>query len=218
MRAPKGKIEGKKNPERKRSSISKYLDGFASPTIAQNPGIQPCPKCPQVFPRKPLLDMHIKMMHKGEKNATDEDDDEDFEIEIKKPKIEPKVELKEETPEEENDLELVTESEGGTSEFYNSEELAVCEAENHSAFYDDSVPCAANAPPDEELEPCQFENCTKKFLNYYSMMRHLAFFHYPEKTASIMNLKVVKRTNGGKSKIIDKIKEEEMLIDHEMAD
>jgi len=216
MRAPKSKIkiEGKKNPERKRSSISKYLDGF--PT--QNPGIHQCPKCPQVFPRKPLLDMHIKMCDKVP--ATDEDDDEDFEIELKRPKIDPIIELKvkEEIVEPDPEPDLVAESEVGSSEFYTSEEIAVCEAENHSSFYDETVACAANAPPDEELEPCQFDNCNKKFLNYYSMMRHLAFFHYPEKTASIMNLKVVKRTSGGKSKHIDKIKEEEMLIDHEMAD
>ena len=222
MRAPKSKIkiEGKKNPERKRSSISKYLEGLTFPGSAQNPGIQQCPKCPQVFPRKPLLDMHIKMSHKGE-NATDEDDDEDFEIELKRPKIEPEVELKEEITEsnqDEQEPDLEAESEVGSSEFYNKEEIAVCEAENHSSFYDETVASAANAPPDEELEPCQFEDCNKKFLNYYSMMRHLAFFHYPEKTASIMNLKVVKRTTGGKSKNIDKIKEEEMLIDHEMAD
>ena len=222
MRAPKGKVEPvKKTPGRKRTSISKYLDGI-SPEMTANPGIQPCPKCPQVFPRKPLLDMHIKMMHKKDKNEAKEDKNEEVKVKTE-PKLELKVEKEEPSEEPEQSPESIENNETeilepeGTNDFYTKEEIAVCEAENHSSFYDDSVACAANAPPEEELEPCQFENCNRKFLTYYSMMRHLAFFHYPEKTASIMNLKVVKRTSEKRRKI-DKIKEEEMLIDHEMAD
>jgi len=76
--------------------------------------------------------------------------------------------------------------------FYTKEELAKCKSENHQKFYDDSVACAENADPEEELEKCP--DCERKFVSYFSMMRHIAFFHRPEKTASIMKLTPIPRT------------------------
>ena len=179
------KIVIKKPPERKRTSISKYLEDYHT-DISQNPAINACSKCPQVFPRKSILDMHIRMSHKNEK-----DDEEDIEI---------KQEIKVETPEifDEEDTPIIQvakkarksrREQKNTDEFYSAEDIAKCQSENHHLFYEDSVPCEANADPSEEREPCIESGCDRKFISYFSMMRHVAFFHRPEKTAKIMKLK-----------------------------
>ena len=49
--------------------------------------------------------------------------------------------------------------------FYTKEELAKCKSENHHKFYDDSVACAENADPEEELEKCP--DCERKFVSYF---------------------------------------------------
>lgn len=36
------------------------------------------------------------------------------------------------------------------------------------------------------------EGCPKKFLSYFSMMRHVAFKHYPDKTARLMKVEPLK--------------------------
>ena len=47
--------------------------------------------------------------------------------------------------------------------------------------------------PDELLEECLYKDeCTRKFCSYFSMMRHVAFFHRPERTAELMKLKLKK--------------------------
>merc|ERR1719510_1717183 len=111
-------------------------------------------------------------------------------VEVKEEKIEveekvkpPKKRLRRKSP--------VKKQEEYEGTFYTKEELAVSKLENHHLFYDDSVTCAANADPNEELENCP--NCERKFVSYFSMMRHFAFFHRPEKTASIMKLKPIPR-------------------------
>ena len=43
--------------------------------------------------------------------------------------------------------------------------------------------------PDELLEECLYKDeCSRKFCSYFSMMRHVAFFHRPERTAELMKL------------------------------
>ena len=45
--------------------------------------------------------------------------------------------------------------------------------------------------PDEFLEECLYKDeCSRKFCSYFSMMRHVAFFHRPERTAELMKLKL----------------------------
>ena len=47
--------------------------------------------------------------------------------------------------------------------------------------------------PDELLEECLYKDeCSRKFCSYFSMMRHVAFFHRPERTAELMKLKLKK--------------------------
>ena len=44
---------------------------------------------------------------------------------------------------------------------------------------------------DEIFEECLYkEECTRKFSSYFSMMRHVAFSHRPERTAELMKLKL----------------------------
>ena len=76
------------------------------------------------------------------------------------------------------------------SDFFTPEEVAVNQAENHALFYDDSVPCEATAAPEEEREPCLEPDCDRKFISYFSMMRHVAFFHRAKKTATILRQKM----------------------------
>ncbi len=42
--------------------------------------------------------------------------------------------------------------------------------------------------PQELVEPCIIDGCERKFYSYFSMMRHVAFTHRPEKTMSLMKL------------------------------
>ena len=77
-------------------------------------------------------------------------------------------------------------------DFFTPEEVADNRAANHQDFYDDSVPCEATAAPDEEREPCLEPECDRKFISYFSMMRHVAFFHRAGKTARIIRLKMPK--------------------------
>ena len=37
-------------------------------------------------------------------------------------------------------------------------------------------------------EDCIIEGCSRKFLTYFSMMRHVAFHHRPARTARLMKL------------------------------
>ena len=47
--------------------------------------------------------------------------------------------------------------------------------------------------PDETFEECLYKDeCARKFCSYFSMMRHVAFFHRPERTAELMKLKLKK--------------------------
>ena len=47
--------------------------------------------------------------------------------------------------------------------------------------------------PDEIFEECLYKDeCARKFCSYFSMMRHVAFFHRPERTAELMKLKLKK--------------------------
>ena len=63
-KSPRTPVEGKKTPsERKKTPISKYLKDYHI-DVSSNTAIQQCPKCPQVFTRKAILDMHIRMSHK----------------------------------------------------------------------------------------------------------------------------------------------------------
>ena len=46
---------------------------------------------------------------------------------------------------------------------------------------------------DEMVEECLYKDeCARKFCSYFSMMRHVAFFHRPERTAELMKLKLKK--------------------------
>ena len=78
--------------------------------------------------------------------------------------------------------------------FFTPEEQEAWNAEDHQSFYPDSVPCEAKADPEEERESCLDPKCDRKFLNYFSMMRHVAFAHYPARTAKAMKLKVLKKS------------------------
>ena len=47
---------------------------------------------------------------------------------------------------------------------------------------------------DEMVEECLYKDeCARKFSSYFSMMRHVAFFHRPETTAELMKLKLKKQ-------------------------
>ncbi len=209
---------GVKRPasDRIKTPISKYLNNFKA-DIAQNPGIQPCPHCRQVFPRKSILDLHVRMTHKKQdenpvKVEVKEETILESDLEVKEnsqalynPPREPSPPpappakkrkqshsnlLKELEEEVERSYEAMKKSRG----FYTPEELKKCEAEKHEDFYDNTVSCEANAEPDDEREACIEPGCSRKFINYFSMMRHVAFFHRPEKTAKLMKVKVFNRS------------------------
>lgn len=78
--------------------------------------------------------------------------------------------------------------------FYNEEELESADKEQHDRFYGESVPCHANAPADQARELCLYnKECNRQFVSYFSMMRHVAFHHRPDKTLGLMKLKKVAR-------------------------
>ena len=79
--------------------------------------------------------------------------------------------------------------------FFTPEEQEAWNAEDHQSFYPESVPCEAKADPEEERESCLDPKCDRKFLNYFSMMRHFAFAHNPARTAKAMKLKVLKKSH-----------------------
>ena len=76
------------------------------------------------------------------------------------------------------------ESDNGT--FYTKEELDLNKLENHQLFYDDKVICEASAPLTQARVFCF--KCDRKFIDSSSLQRHVAFRHFPEKTARLMNL------------------------------
>ena len=62
----------KKNPARKKSTLARYFGDRETIKNAENAGILPCPKCPQVFTRKNILRVHLKMAHESEIKADEE--------------------------------------------------------------------------------------------------------------------------------------------------
>ena len=73
----------------------------------------------------------------------------------------------------------------------------VCNKDNKENRSEDSngttKPSETPDDPDELLEECLYKDeCTRKFCSYFSMMRHVAFFHRPERTAELMKLKLKK--------------------------
>jgi len=234
-KSPRTPVEGKKTPsERKKTPISKYLKDYHI-DVSSNTAIQQCPKCPQVFTRKAILDMHIRMSHKSKdtpvvpvaeeslalpatskeievKKEEEPEKEESVEpekveiidsaikdisedVQIKEEIIETKVEEEEETVEpprkrlRKQQSPLVKEVTDDS--FYTKEELAVSKLENHHLFFDDDVPCEANTPLEEDRECCP--KCDRKFITYFSMMRHVAFAHYPAETARLMKLPAIPR-------------------------
>ena len=107
--------------------------------------------------------------------------------------LEPKVEVLPD-PEPPEVIEVETEEPDESQPFFSPQELKVWDAEDHQSFYPDSVPCVATADPKEEVESCIDPKCDRKFLSYFSMMRHVAFAHYPARTAKAMKLKVLKKS------------------------
>ncbi len=155
------------------------------------PGDFRCEECNRTFTRASVLKVHMQMIHGDVK--TEPEDEFDQEISFnnaeknggskkrKKPAEEQKVEDLYEKPGEDN------------GPFYNDDELKSVLKEKHQDFFDDSVPCHETADPAEDREPCLIETCERQFLSYFSMMRHVAFFHRPEKTVASMKLRVLKR-------------------------
>ena len=66
--------------------------------------------------------------------------------------------------------------------------------ENRSENTNETIkPSEIPDEPDELLEECLYKDeCSRKFCSYFSMMRHVAFFHRPERTAELMKLKLKK--------------------------
>ena len=63
----------KKNPARNRkSTLARYFGDNETIKQAENAGILPCPKCPQVFTRKNILKVHLRMSHQGEISADEQ--------------------------------------------------------------------------------------------------------------------------------------------------
>jgi KRAB domain-containing zinc finger protein len=81
------------------------------------------------------------------------------------------------------------ESENGS--FYTKEELDLNKLENHHLFYDDKVNCEASAPLTQARVFCS--KCDRKFIDSSSLQRHVAFRHFPKKTARHMNLTSIPR-------------------------
>ena len=60
----------KKNPAKNQeSTLARYFGDNETFKQAENAGILPCPKCPQVFTRKNVLKIHLQMSHQGEISA-----------------------------------------------------------------------------------------------------------------------------------------------------
>lgn len=172
-------------PRPKRKKMSKKSPWSPDNSRTGTPLIdEPCSVCNKVFTRQSVLDMHMKMAH-GSAVETIEVEPElnglMLNQELSKDKALPPVEDPFEDPETSKEP------------FYTTQELEQCVSAKHHDFYPDAVPCDANAGADEEREPCLIVECDRKFLSYFSMMRHVAFFHRPAKTASLMNLRVLKR-------------------------
>ena len=80
-----------KKVKRKKSTLAKYFGDNETIKMAENAGILPCPKCPQVFTRKNILRVHLKLSHENEIKA-----DEENGIDIdQKPPIEIQTEITE---------------------------------------------------------------------------------------------------------------------------
>ena len=75
--------------------------------------------------------------------------------------------------------------------FYSKEELDLNKLENHHLFYDDKVNCEASAPFTQDRVFCP--KCDRKFIDSSSLQRHVAFRHFPKKTARGMNLTPIPR-------------------------
>ena len=96
-KSPRTPVEGKKTPsERKKTPISKYLKDYHI-DVSSNTAIQQCPKCPQVFTRKAILDMHIRMSHKSKDTPVEES--------LALPATSKEIEVKKEEPEKEESVE-----------------------------------------------------------------------------------------------------------------
>ena len=99
-KSPRTPVEGKKTPsERKKTPISKYLKDYHI-DVSSNVAIQQCPKCPQVFTRKAILDMHIRMSHKSKDTPVVA-----LEESLVVPANPKEIEIKEEEPEKEDIVE-----------------------------------------------------------------------------------------------------------------
>ena len=80
----------------------------------------------------------------------------------------------------------ISDHETDNGSFYTKEELDLNKLENHQLFYDDKVDCEASAPLTLARVFCY--KCDRKFIDSSSLQRHVAFRHFPEKTARLMNL------------------------------
>ena len=80
----------------------------------------------------------------------------------------------------------ISDHEGENGSFYTKKELDLNKLENHHLFYDDKVNCEASAPLTQARVFCS--KCDRKFIDSSSLQRHVAFRHFPKKTARHMNL------------------------------
>ena len=80
----------------------------------------------------------------------------------------------------------ISDHETDNGSFYTKEELDLNKLENHQLFYDEKVDCEASAPLTQARVFCY--KCDRKFIDSSSLQRHVAFRHFPEKTARLMNL------------------------------
>lgn len=80
----------------------------------------------------------------------------------------------------------ISDHETDIGSFYTKEELDLNKLENHHLFYDDKVNYEASAPLIQARVFCS--KCDRKFIDSSSLQRHVAFRHFPEKTARLMNL------------------------------
>ena len=72
-----GDLPPKKNPARKKSTLARYFGDRETIKNAENAGILPCPKCPQVFTRRNILKVHMKQEHESEIKADEEQEAKD---------------------------------------------------------------------------------------------------------------------------------------------
>ena len=80
----------------------------------------------------------------------------------------------------------ISDHESYNGSFYTKEELELNKLEKHQLFYDDKVNCEASAPLAQARVFCS--KCDRKFIDSSSLQRHVAFRHFPKKTARLMNL------------------------------